>query len=137
MLFDQRKGRSDLTQISLGSGFEMHEGIFTRAHVPRSVRWYHLLFGGPNCFLLTPEEHRPDPPDRVVCYWLSVARYGKQAVDFWVDSLPFKSTPSKPWNGTSGHEVAQSIMAQYNTFAVLNYFSNPVVAKRLNGEVDD
>lgn len=100
-LFEQRKGRSDLSGEPLTSGFHMHEGIFSRAYVPSSVRWNHLIFSGVNCFLLKPDEHIPDPPDRVLCYWIACKHYGQEYVDRWIDSLPFKVRPSTPWVGTN------------------------------------
>jgi hypothetical protein len=97
-LFEQRKGLSDLSGKPLAlTGFHMHEGIFPRSHVSASVRWNYLIFSGVNCFLLTPEEHIPDPPDRTLCYWIACKRYGQEYVDRWIDSLPFKVRPSTPW----------------------------------------
>lgn len=103
-LFELRKGLSDLTGKPLADGFHMHEGIFPRSHVSASVRWNHLIFSGVNCFLLLPEEHIPDPPDRTVCYWIACKRYGQEYVDRWIDSLPFKVRPSTPWVGTNSED---------------------------------
>lgn len=107
-LYKQRQGRSDLTQQSLRYGFEMHEGLFSRAYVPKA-HWQQFLFAGPNVFLLSNLEHQPQPPDRTTCFWLSVARYGLLHVQKWIESLPFKSDPGRPWQGTIGIEVLARI----------------------------
>lgn len=107
-LYYARGRRSDLTQVPLIGGFAMHEGIFERRWVPKD-HWQHILFAGPNVFLIPDSEHIPDPPDRTTCYWLSVARYGKTKVDHWIESLQFKVPPSTPWKGTNGIDVLLDI----------------------------
>lgn len=111
-LYEARGKRSDLTQKPLLYGFDMHEGIFERRWVAPN-QWQHILFSGINCFLLPDDEHRINVPDRTTCYWLSVARYGKDAVDRWITSLEFKVAPSMPWRGTNGIDVLLSIPNEY------------------------
>lgn len=114
-LYDARKAHSDLTGTPLwrGSGFHVHEGLFPRRYVPKGIDWHWMLFSSVNCFLLTPTEHSPRPPDRAECYWLSVCWHGKDAVDQWIDSLPWKVAPDMPWRGTSGVNVIQRIRQRY------------------------
>lgn len=107
-LFKDRYGRSDLSQRGLRGSFDVHEGIFQRRWVGKQD-WQEFLFSGVNCFLLRMDEHIPEPPTRTECYWISVARYGKDTVDEWIDSLPFKVRPSTPWAGTHGIEVLNAI----------------------------
>ena len=90
-LLKERKYRSDLTGRSVGDACEMHEGILPRVVVPKSIWWHFMIFHPYNCFLLRPEEHRPSPPNRELCYKLACERYGKPVVDAWIDSLPFKA----------------------------------------------
>jgi hypothetical protein len=102
-LFAESFGKSVLSsKLVGGDGFHIHEGLFPRNVVPASVSWHWYLFAGPNCFLLAPDEHIPHPPSRSKCYEISVNRYGKDLVDRWVDSLPFKSTPDMPWRMADG-----------------------------------
>lgn len=108
-LFEDRKGLSDLSFTSLGTGFDMHEGLFPRSVIPASVSWHHLIYAGPNCFLLKREEHIPNPPNRTTCYWIAVARYGMELVNEWIDSLPFKVSPPTPWKGSHGLAVIKGI----------------------------
>lgn len=112
-LYYARGRRSDLTQKPLIGGFALHEGIFERRWVPKN-HWQHILFSGINCFLIPDEEHIPDPPDRVTCFWLSVIRYGRPAVDKWVNSLQFKIRPSTPWVGTRGTAILEQIPNFYS-----------------------
>jgi hypothetical protein len=112
-VYETRKGRSDLSLRPLNIGFDLHEGVFERKYLPKN-RGQELLFAGPNVFLLHVDEHRGGHvPDRVTCYWLSVIRYGKKTVDEWIDSLPFKSSPSHPWRDSNGAEVIARIPIKY------------------------
>lgn len=111
-LFVDRVGKSDLTQATLFDSFEMHEGLFERKWIGKQ-HWQGLLFAGANSFLLRVAEHRPDPPDRTLCYWLSVIRYGRADVDLWVKSLPFKVAPSLPWQQSCGLDIISQIPQQY------------------------
>lgn len=103
---------SDLTQRPIHEGFAMHEGIFSRRWVGKQD-WQGLLFSGPNCFLILDSEHIPEPPDRTICYWLSVIRYGQANVDRWIDSLPWKVKPDKPWRGTHGLTVIEEVQHKW------------------------
>lgn len=107
-LWTARGSVSDLTKRPCIWGFDLHEGLFSRKYVPKTA-WQALLFAGPNCFILSPDEHIPEPPDRVTCYWLSVIRYGKARVDQWIGSLPFKSGQSFPWKGTNCLDIISQI----------------------------
>lgn len=93
-LLIQRNNLSDwsgeyLTQV------HMHEGILTRANVPRNVKWHIHIFHPYNCFLLLPEEHIPCPPSREWCIQKAYDRYGVENVRDWYYSLPFKVYPFK------------------------------------------
>lgn len=68
-----------------------------------------MIFSSVNCFMLLREEHYPQPPSREICYWLAVATHGKAEVDAWVDSLPFKVAPDKPWRNSSGIDAVNYI----------------------------
>ena len=96
-LLIKRKYASDLSGKSLEKfGCHMHEGIIPRAVVPSSIKWSWRIFHEFNVFLLTPDEHIPHPPSRAWCYQNACEKYGKEAVDAWLDSLPFKSK-EKAW----------------------------------------
>lgn len=84
---------------------QMHEGCITRAVVPGSVSWNYMIFHPYNCFLLFESEHIPEPPSRSLCYWLSVIRYGKEDVDAWIESLPWKAPPDKAWAVGRGIDI--------------------------------
>lgn len=110
---------SDLTKRPIHEGFAMHEGLFQRRWVSKES-WQEYLFAGPNCFLILDSEHIPHPPDRTICYWLSVCRYGQDTVNRWIDSLPWKVPPDRPWAGTHGITVIQEIPHKWrvgNTWA--------------------
>lgn len=92
-LLERRHYQSDLSGKWLYGGCEMHEGILTRANVPRGIWWHYMIFHEFNCFLLLPEEHRPFPPSREWCIEKAYERYGREAVKAWYYSLPFKSFP--------------------------------------------
>lgn len=108
-LFIERQERSDLTQRTL-THFDMHEGIFPRRYVNTAKQ--SLLFHPYNCFLLLREEHIPEPPSRALCFWLSVARYGLDHINRWIDFLPFK-TKDFPWKGTNGYDLLSDIPNHY------------------------
>lgn len=112
-LFEERKGRSDLTQRVLFDSFDMHEGLYQRRWIGKQ-NWQSLLFSGINCQLLRAEEHRVATPDRTICFWLSVVRYGRLAVDAWISSLPFKVHPDTPWVGSNGYDVIAPIPDKYD-----------------------
>ncbi len=96
-LCHRRNFRSDWSNKSLLSGgqlcVEMHEGILTRANVPKGIWWSFMIYCEINCFLLLPEEHRPSPPSRAWCIEKAYQRYGREAVKEWFYSLPFKAFP--------------------------------------------
>lgn len=103
---------SDLTQRPIHQGFAMHEGLYSRRWVGKAD-WQGLLFAGPNCFLILDSEHIPHPPSREICYWLSVCRYGQDKVNRWIDSLPWKVAPDRPWAGTHGIAIIQQIQHRW------------------------
>ena len=93
-LLNERGYRSDLSgRLLLYSGCHLHEGILSRANVPKSVVWSYRIFHSVNCFLLTPDEHIPQPPSRAWCIEKAYARYGRETVRAWYYSLPFRSFP--------------------------------------------
>ena len=106
-------GRSPLTQQSLETGYELHESIFPRRYIPSTVDWHWMIHSGPNSMLLPPEEHRPDPPDRVLGYWIACIYFRREIVDQWIDSLPFKVRPDTPWAGTDPEEELSRIPEKY------------------------
>jgi len=71
----------------------MHEGILTRANVPKNIPFFWMIFSEINCFLLLPEEHIPNPPSREWCIQRSFDRYGEDVVRNWYYSIPFKVRP--------------------------------------------
>ena len=91
-LLRRRGYRSDYSGLPL-IDCDMHEGIITRAVVPKSTGWQRLIFHEYNCFLLLREEHIPQPPSREWCMLKSFERYGKVKVVEWFYSLPWKSVP--------------------------------------------
>jgi hypothetical protein len=91
-LLAQRHFRSDWSGEKLFA-VEVHEGILTRANVPKGVWWHFMIFCEINSFLLLPEEHRPSPPSRAWCIQKAYQRYGQEAVKEWYESLPFKVRP--------------------------------------------
>lgn len=96
-LLHRRNFRSDLSGKSLLPNgcleCEMHEGILTRANVPKSIKWSYMIFHEYNCFLLLPAEHRPLPPNREWCILKAYERYSPEKVRAWFYSLPFKVRP--------------------------------------------
>ena len=92
-LLRQRHFRSDWSGKSLLAGCHMHEGIITRATVPKSVRWHFLIYHPYNSILLLPEEHSPQPPSREWCIEKAYERYGEVFVKEWFYGLPFKVIP--------------------------------------------
>lgn len=98
VLLQKRKFASDLSGKSLERfGCHMHEGIIPRAVVPASIKWSWRIHCEYNIFLLTPDEHIPNPPSRSWCYGLACERYGKDVIDAWIESLPFKTPPDRAW----------------------------------------
>lgn len=91
-LLKERNYKSDLSGKHLFT-VEVHEGILTRANVPKNVWWQYFIFHPYNCFLLLPSEHRPQPPNREWCIQSAYARYGRDAVKSWYESLPFRARP--------------------------------------------
>lgn len=106
-LFADRGRRSDLTQRPLFV-FDLHEGCYSRRWAGKNTALQNVLFSGPNCFLLLPEEHSP-APSPTICYWLAVARYTKTTVDRWINSLPCKVKLERGWAGSYGLEVVARI----------------------------
>jgi len=92
-LLKKRKFRSDLSGKSLVGNCDMHEGILTRANVPKSIDWSWQIYHEFNCFLLLREEHIPLPPDREWCIQKAYQLYGKREVRDWYYELPFKIFP--------------------------------------------
>lgn len=104
-IYADRGMRSDLSQRLLIQAFDLHEGMHSRRWVGKKNQLQHVLFAGPNVFILLPSEHVPQPPSSTICYWLSVCRYGKDSVDFWLDSLPWKVPAERMWSGSYGLET--------------------------------
>lgn len=94
-LLRKRKYRSDFSGKPLRQR-HMHEGILTRANVPKNISWHIKIYHEYNCFLLLPEEHIPQPPSREWCILRSYELYGKDAVIEWYYSLPWKKLAGKP-----------------------------------------
>lgn len=93
-LLKQRHYRSDFSGrlITEGTGCEMHEGIVTRAVVPKGIWWHYMIFHPYNCFLLLPEEHHP-APSKEWAISKAYALYGREAVREWFYGLPWKVVP--------------------------------------------
>lgn len=91
-LLIQRNYKSDFSGRQIYDSVEMHEGIVTRAVVPKSIWWQYLIFHPYNCFLLLPEEHHP-APSKEWAISKAYSLYGREAVREWFDSLPFKKKP--------------------------------------------
>jgi hypothetical protein len=91
-LLKRRQYRSDFSGrlITYESGCEMHEGILSRAAVPKSVDWHWMIMSPYNCFLLLPEEHRPSPPSKEWAISKAYALYGRENVRRWFYGLPWK-----------------------------------------------
>lgn len=94
-LLTERNLKSDLSgrRISNSTGVHMHEGIISRAVVPKSVWWHYLIYHSYNSFLLLPEEHIPNPPSKQWAIEQAFARYGQENVCDWFYSLPWKAIP--------------------------------------------
>jgi hypothetical protein len=91
-LLQQRRYVSDYSGEYL-TRVEMHEGILTRANVPRNVWWHILIYHPYNSFLLLPDEHRPKCPSRQWCVQKAYERYGREAVRDWFYELPWRGKP--------------------------------------------
>lgn len=72
---------------------EMHEGLVTRANVPKSISWQYLIYHPYNCFLLTHEEHEKQGHKREWALQRSYELYGRENVIKWFESLPFRVRP--------------------------------------------
>lgn len=92
-LLNERQWRSDFSGKPLKGQCDMHEGIISRAVVPKSVEWHFRIFHPYNCFLLLPEEHRYSPPSRAWAISRAFERYGEETIREWFYSLPWKSVP--------------------------------------------
>lgn len=112
-LYDLRKGRSDLTLHDAGQGFDIHESLIPRRLIPRSINWHWMIYNSINCMILLRDEHIPYPPSRTEAYWLACVRHGKEAVDTWLDGLPWKVKMEKPWRKTHGVVVLKSMRSRY------------------------
>lgn len=133
-IFDSRLHASDISGRTLYAA-QLHEGLISRAQLPSSIRWSWQLFSSINCFLLNESEHIPQPPLRTECYWISVSWYTKRVVDDWINSLPFKVAPAKPWRGSHGYRVIQAIASHYPvTKAWRDRFFDPRVIKEIDCE---
>lgn len=91
-LLHKRHWKSDWSGSYLTT-CHMHEGILTRANVPKSVPFFWMIYHEYNCFLLLDTEHIPEPPSREWCIQNSFERYGKENVCNWYYSIPFKVRP--------------------------------------------
>lgn len=89
VLLQRRMWKSDVSNRRLLS-CEMHEGLIPRRMVPKSIQWHYMIFHEYNCFLLSPEEHRPQAPSREWCFNKAYKLFGRDNVVTWVDSLPWK-----------------------------------------------
>lgn len=94
-LLRQRSGVSDYSLTHLKGKVEMHEGIVTRAVVPKNVHWHWMIYHPYNCFLLTPQEHREHGHEREWALKRSYDLYGHENVIEWFESLPWKVRPFK------------------------------------------
>ena len=94
-LLKKRHFRSDWSgkKITESTGAHMHEGIVTRANVPRNVEWFWMIFDERNSLLLLPEEHIPQPPPREWCTERLYKLYGREIVRHWFYNLPWKTVP--------------------------------------------
>lgn len=92
-LLEKRKFKSDWSGKIITCGCDLHEGILTRANVPKSIWWQYKIFHEYNCFLLLPHEHTPQPPSREWAIQKAYAYYGRDVVRDWYYSLPFKVFP--------------------------------------------
>lgn len=92
-LYRERGGVSDYSGRSLRSGCHMHEGIVSRAVVPRGIRWHYQIYHAYNSFLLLPNEHIPNPPNKEWAIETAYRRYGRDVVREWFYSLPWKVIP--------------------------------------------
>lgn len=72
---------------------QMHEGIVSRAVVPKSIWWHYQIYVPENCFLLTPEEHIPQSPSKEWCVQKAFEKYGEEQVKAWFYGLPWKVIP--------------------------------------------
>ena len=89
-LYLEREGLSDFSGEPLRGGFDMHEGIVSRAVVPSSVWWHFRILDPVNCFLLLRDEHIPQPPSREWAVERATQLYGRAAVEEWFYGLPWK-----------------------------------------------
>jgi hypothetical protein len=112
-IYQDRKGLSDISLFPLRYGYDLHESLFSRKYVPKSS-WQELLFSGPNVMILSRTEHIPQPPTRTEAYWIAVINYGKEQVDKWILSLPWKVKPDMPWRDSNGAETIARIPEKYS-----------------------
>lgn len=75
--------------ISNGFNPELHHGILTKADSSRAS-WKGREDVEENLFMLHPSCHRPKPPNRERCWYLSCKRYGVERVKQWYLSIPYK-----------------------------------------------
>jgi len=93
-LLQERNYRSDLSgKLLIYNGCHLHEGIVSRATVPRGIWWHYRIFHSCNSILLLPDEHIPQPPSREWCVGKLYEYYGRDAVRDWFYSLPWKAIP--------------------------------------------
>jgi Zn finger protein HypA/HybF involved in hydrogenase expression len=75
-----------------GVGFHAHETIITRGDVPRQ-HWQPLIMVKENLSLLCPKCHmksgHSEAGEEILIRDL-IERYGKDAIEEWIESLPFK-----------------------------------------------
>jgi len=73
------------------SGADMHEGIVTRANVPKGTGWQGLIFAECNVLILHPNCHAPIPPSKEWCWEWACKKYGETVVREWYYNLPWKA----------------------------------------------
>ena len=72
---------------------DVHEGIITRGDVQGLKLPYRVLAHSPvNCIALCKAHHKYAPEREVVYHWMCET-YGKELVDWWFLTIPFKINP--------------------------------------------
>jgi len=81
--------------IYLGEGIDMHEGIITKGNT-QGLPWQPLIYHEYNSFLVRHEHHMNRPMLREHFFRLSCVRYGIDAIEVWLNTLPFKTRGKWP-----------------------------------------
>ena len=84
--------RNDVRKV----GFNIHEGIVKKNEISESVPSWWEIFSEYNCFILCVSCHMNKGPPRSEFYKMAVRRYGEEAVNEWLESLPFKHVFQPP-----------------------------------------